>query len=78
MQTPKSEKPFDCVAFKRRAQTKIYEETHAMIAEEQVAYFRKRALRGALGAWWQRVSATSEPLAVHESAARYSTKSKRR
>ena len=78
MKKRKTEKPFDCVAFKRQAQAKIYEETRAMTPDEQAAYFRRRAQSGSLGAWWKRVSATSEPLAVHESPGRYSAKKKRR
>ena len=72
------QQPFDCVAFKRQAQARIYEETRAMTSDEQAAYFRQRAQSGSLGAWWKRLSATSKPLAVHESTGRYSAKKKRR
>ena len=78
MKRRKTEKPFDCVAFKRQAQAKIYDETRALSPAEQVVYFRQRAQTGALGRWWKAVSATPEVLAVHESTARYSTKTKRR
>ena len=49
-------KRFDCVAFKRRAQWKVYEDTRQMTLAEQVEYFRRRARSGALGSWWKRVS----------------------
>lgn len=78
MNRRKIEKPFDSVAFKRRAQAEIYRETRALTPDEQVAYFRQRAQSGALGGWWRRVSATSESLAIHESSGRYSAKKKRR
>jgi len=67
------------VAFKRRAQSKVYEDTRQMTVAEQVEYFRRRAQTGALGSWWKRVSPASvESIAGHESATRYSTKRKRR
>ena len=72
-------KRFDCVAFKRRAQSKVYEDTRQMTVAEQVEYFRRRARSGALGTWWKSVSpAGVKSIAVHESPARYSTKRKRR
>jgi hypothetical protein len=49
-------KRFDCVAFKRRAQSKVYEDTRELTVAEQVEYFRRRAQSGALGPWWKRVS----------------------
>ena len=49
-------KRFDCEAFKRRAQSKVYEDTRQMTVAEQVEYFRRRARSGALGSWWKRVS----------------------
>jgi hypothetical protein len=48
-------KGFDCVAFTRRIQEKIYEETKDMTVDEQVAYFRQRAQRGPFVAWWKTV-----------------------
>ena len=72
-------KHFDCVAFKRRAQSKVYEDTRQMTVAEQVEYFRRRARSGALGSWWKRVLPSSVgSVAVHESPARYSTKRKPR
>ena len=47
------EKVFDCVAFKRRVQTRIYEETKGLTLRQQIAYFRQQAESGALGSWWK-------------------------
>lgn len=44
--TTKTEKSFDCIAFKRRAQEKIYEEIKEMTAEEEIAYFKRLAKTG--------------------------------
>jgi hypothetical protein len=72
-------KRFDCVVFKRRAQSKVYEDTRQMTVAEQVEYFRRRARSGALGSWWKRVStANVANIVVQESPTRYSTKRKRR
>ena len=72
-------KRFDCVAFKRRAQSKVYEDTRQMTVAQQVEYFRRRARSGALGSWWKRILPSSVGnVAVRESRARYSTKRKRR
>jgi hypothetical protein len=34
-------KTFDCVAMKRQAQVRIYEETRQMTAEEKVAFYHR-------------------------------------
>ena len=34
-------KTFDCVAMKRRAQERIYEETRHMTPEEKIAYYNR-------------------------------------
>ena len=79
MKKQATDKPFDCVAFKRRAQSKVYEDTRQMTVAEQVDYFRNRAQAGALGSWWKHVSpANVESMVAHESPGRYSTKRKRR
>ena len=72
-------KRFDSVAFKRRAQSKVYEDTREMTVAEQVEYFRRRAWSGTLGSWWKRVSPMGVgSIAGPELPARYSTKRKRR
>lgn len=78
MKSKAANKRFDCVAFKRKAQSKVYEDTRQMTVAEQVEYFRRRAQSGALGSWWKRISPKLESVAIRESPARYSTKRKRR
>jgi len=53
---PKSEKTFDCIAFKREAQARIYDEIKDMTPQQQIAYYRHAARNGPLGAWWRRIS----------------------
>lgn len=43
---------FDCIAFKRRVQAEIYEETKDITPEEEIAYFRRRVADGPFGKWW--------------------------
>jgi hypothetical protein len=61
----KTMRKFDCVEFKRRVQSEIYEETKHMSPQEQIAYFRDRAESGSLGSWWEslkRVSTSRKPM----------------
>ena len=51
---------FDCLALKRRAQSKVYGATREMAAAEEAEYFRRRAEAGALGSWWKRVVGKDE------------------
>ncbi len=53
----KSEKKFDCLAFKRQVQTQIYEDIRGMTFDQEAAYFQRPAEQGKLGAWWKRVKA---------------------
>lgn len=48
-----TEKTFDCLEFKRRAQEQIYEETKHLSTSEKIGYFKQAALSGTLGQWWQ-------------------------
>ena len=50
----KSEKAFDCIAFKRAAQLQIYEEIKEMSRQEEMAYFHNKAETGSLRDWWLR------------------------
>ena len=50
----KSEKSFDCIAFKRAAQMQIYEEIKDMSREEELAYFHSKAETGPFREWWLR------------------------
>lgn len=62
MRIPKpTNKTFDCIDFKRKAQSDIFEEIKDLGPEEQVAYFRRRAESGPLAAWWQKVKAERNP-----------------
>ncbi len=61
MTTPmKTEKTFDCVEFKRRTQSEIFEHIHGMTHEQERAYFQEQAERGPLGDWWKRVKAAKQ------------------
>jgi len=53
-------KKFDCLEFKRKAQTEIYAEIKNLTPAQQREYFRKGADSGPLGAWWQTVKQRSE------------------
>jgi hypothetical protein len=50
----RTEKTFDCIAFKRAAQLKIYEEIKGLSREEEMAYFRNKAETGPFKDWWLR------------------------
>ncbi len=56
----RAEKAFDCLAYKRRVQSEIYEEIKEMDFQEEQAYFQRRAEQGPLGAWWKRIKAASQ------------------
>ena len=51
-----TEATFDCIAFKREAQSRIYEVIRWMTPEEQLAYFREQAEIGRLGEWWKQLA----------------------
>ena len=51
----KTEKAFDCMEFKRRAQIKIYEQIRGMTHEQEREYFEQQAERGPMGDWWKRM-----------------------
>lgn len=50
----KSEKTFDCIAFKRAAQLQIYEEIKDLSREEEIKYFHNKAETGPFREWWLR------------------------
>lgn len=59
MTTPmKTEKTFDCVEFKRRAQLEILEHIQGLTHEQERAYFQEQAESGPLGDWWKLVKTT--------------------
>jgi hypothetical protein len=58
MTTPtKTEKTFDCIEFKRRAQLQVYEHIRGMTHEQERKYFEEQAEHGPLGDWWKRIKA---------------------
>ena len=59
MRKNRAEREFDCIAFKRQAQKKVFGETKNLTLRDQVAYFRKRANSGPLGKWWKRLPGAS-------------------
>ncbi len=65
-------KAFDCVAFKREVQKKIYAAIKDMTPAQEIAYFQKQADGGRLGNWWRQVkgsgSASSTPKRARRSA----------
>jgi hypothetical protein len=63
-------KKFDCVAFKRDVQTKVYEETKHLSAPEEIAYFRDRAKSGALAGWWATSRSRSSVVTHRKGASR--------
>lgn len=59
-------KTFDCVAFKRREQARIYRKIKALSPEEEITYFRKAAERGPIGEWWRSIRRSGTKVApVH-------------
>jgi len=55
-----SEKSFDCLAYKQRVQSEIYQEIKDMSFEQEQGYFRRRAEEGPLGQWWKRIKAAGQ------------------
>jgi hypothetical protein len=54
----KSEKPFDCVEFKRQAQLRIYEKIKNMSSAEEIEYFRRQAENGPFAELIARIEAS--------------------
>jgi hypothetical protein len=55
----KRDKPFDCVAFKHKAQARTYRKIKHLSAERQAAYFEKQANSGKLSQWWKQAKSAS-------------------
>jgi hypothetical protein len=49
-------KDFDCIAFKRTAQEKIYEQIKGMTPAEEIAWFREKVSNGPYGELWKRIA----------------------
>lgn len=61
MTTRPTSKTFDCIAFKREVQERIYEETKYLTPDEQIQYFHRRAEQGSLASWWRKVKGRGHP-----------------
>ena len=57
----KKNKTFDCVEFKRKAQSHIYKDIAPLNARDQAAYFESLATQGSLGRWWKTVRRARRP-----------------
>jgi chemotaxis regulatin CheY-phosphate phosphatase CheZ len=51
-QTPNKE--FDCVAMKREAQERIYQEIKDMTPEQEIQYFRDAVEKSEFRDWWKK------------------------
>lgn len=56
---------FDCIAFKRRVQAEIYEETKHMTSEEVSAYYHRRVAEGPFGKWWGSLPKATQVVREH-------------
>lgn len=52
-------KDFDCIAFKRKAQARIFEQIKDMSPREEIDYFNRSVLEGPFGDWWERAKKIS-------------------
>jgi len=55
MSAKRPNKRFDCLAFKDRVQTEIYEETKYLSRAELRAYFRRRVETGPFAGLWKSI-----------------------
>ncbi len=53
-------KDFDCIAFKRAAQEKIYAQIKGMTPAEEVAWFRQKVENGPYGELLRRIAARDQ------------------
>ncbi len=51
---------FDCMAYKRQVQQRMFEVTKDMSTAEELAYYRHCAETGLLGDWWRSVRGREE------------------
>lgn len=52
----KTNKKFDCLTFKRKAQRRIYKKIKDLSPADEVKYFRGRAASGPFGEWWKKAT----------------------
>ena len=48
-----SKKHIDCIAMKREAQSRIYEETKGLSPKQQIEYFREAVRSSQFKQWWE-------------------------
>ncbi len=53
----KTEKPFDCVASKRKAQSRIYRRIKGLTPKQEAAYFDKATQTGPFAGMWKELVA---------------------
>jgi len=51
----RTEKSFDCLAFKQRIQEEVYEQIKDLTAEQRVRYFNEAARSGPFAKFWSTV-----------------------
>lgn len=72
MNMKKKEKNFDALAFKEKAQKRLYKATRGMTWEEQVGYYHQMALKGPFSKFAQRyVAYPSKIVKASEKPAKY-------
>ena len=57
--TSQAKKDIDCIAMKRDAQARIYEEIKDMSPQEQINYFRNAIRTSRFRDWWERAGKPS-------------------
>lgn len=57
-------KDFDCIAFKRVAQEKIYEQIQGMTPAEEIAWFKRKVENGPYADLWRRIRAKDQKTEV--------------
>ncbi|MBU2445717.1 MAG: hypothetical protein KJ666_09110 [Bacteroidetes bacterium] len=60
MMSQQSKKEFDCIAMKREAQTRIYEEIKNMTPQQQIEYFRNAVQTSQFREWWKHAKSFSD------------------
>jgi hypothetical protein len=56
VKTRKKTKPFDCVASKRKAQSRIYRKIKGMTSQQEAAYFHRAVKNGPFAELWKELA----------------------
>lgn len=59
MKTTRTNKRFDCIAHKRHAQARIYDQIKSLSPTDEIEYFEQAVGKGPLADWWQELSRRS-------------------